>query len=255
MQQLTHNGTQGRSYGGDPNLIHIPDHHREDVGKAIADTLTAFMRTLGTLGVGHEVELYDADKPLCPGCYMIALFDAAVELAKREGQPVKELGLSMAQLFTKLAEEGAYRATEEMTVISAPAVSFPTAIPSGELIPKRYIGAELTRNKANTELFREMVRIAYGRNDPVMVGHHIGFEIGDDFTTENEIPSADTLIFDHDIMRAVFGERYIDVMIECAKRPVGMRDECLKAHFLALAQVTENEQQRASDDGMPVVML
>jgi hypothetical protein len=48
---------------------------------------------------------------------MIALFDAAVELAKRERQPVQELGKSMAQLFTKLANEGEYRATEEMTVI------------------------------------------------------------------------------------------------------------------------------------------
>jgi hypothetical protein len=120
MQKLTHNGTDGRSYGGDPNLVHIPDHHRADVGKAIADELTALMRMVGTLGVGHVAEPYEGDKPLCPGCYMIALFDAAVELAKREGQPVKELGLSMAQLFMRLAMEGEYRATEEMIVISAP---------------------------------------------------------------------------------------------------------------------------------------
>lgn len=119
MQKLTHNGTDGRSYGGDPSLIHIPDHHRTDVGRAVADMLTATMHTLATLGVGHDAEAYDSDKPLCPGCYMIALFDAAIELAKREGQPVQELGLSMAQLFKKLAEEGEYRATEEMTVVTA----------------------------------------------------------------------------------------------------------------------------------------
>jgi len=118
MQKLTHNGTGGRSYGGDPNLVHIPDHHRADVGREIADTLTATMRLLATLGVGHDVEAYEGDKALCPGCYMIALFDAAVELAKREGQPVRELGLSMAQLFTRLAAQGEYRATEEMTVVS-----------------------------------------------------------------------------------------------------------------------------------------
>lgn len=120
MNKLSHNGTDGRSYGGDPSLVHIPDHHREDIGKAVADTLTALMRAMGTLGVGHAPEPYEGDKPLCPGCYMIALFDAAVTLAQREGQPVKELGLSMAQLFTKLAQEGAYRATEEMTVICQP---------------------------------------------------------------------------------------------------------------------------------------
>jgi hypothetical protein len=117
MQKLTHNGTDGRSYGGDPDLVHIPDHHRTDVGKAVADQLTAIMRMVGTLGVGHTPESYESDKPLCPGCYMIALFDAAVELAKREGQSVKELGMSMAQLFNKLAWEGEYRATEEMTVV------------------------------------------------------------------------------------------------------------------------------------------
>lgn len=119
MQKLTHNGTDGRSYGGDPSLIHIPDHHRADVGKAVADMLTATMKALATLGVGHDAESYDSDKPLCPGCYMIALFDASIELAKREGQSVQELGLSMAQLFTKLAQEGEYRATEEMTVVTA----------------------------------------------------------------------------------------------------------------------------------------
>jgi hypothetical protein len=120
MQKLTHNGTGGRSYGGDPSLIHIPDHHRADVGRAVADMLSATMRTIATLGVGHDAEPYDTDKPLCPGCYMIALFDAAIELAKREGQSVQELGLSMAQLFLKLAAEGEYRATEEMVVVSEP---------------------------------------------------------------------------------------------------------------------------------------
>lgn len=118
MQTLTHSGTDGRTYGGDPSLVHIPDHHRVDVGKAIADSLTAIMRMVGTLGVGHDAEPYEGDKALCPGCYMIALFDASIELAKREGQSVQELGYSMAQLFTKLAEQGEYRATEEMIVIS-----------------------------------------------------------------------------------------------------------------------------------------
>lgn len=118
MQQLTHNGTDGRTYGGDPSLIHIPDRHRTDVGKALADSLTATMRTLATLGIGHDPEPYDSDKPLCPGCYMIALFDAAVELARREGQPAQELGRSMAALFAGLAKDGAYRPTEEMIVIS-----------------------------------------------------------------------------------------------------------------------------------------
>lgn len=125
MQKLTHNGSDGRTYGGDPSLIHIPDHHRADFGRAIADTVTSTMRLLGTLGVGHDIEPYDGDKALCPGCYMIGLFDALVELAKRDGQSVQELGASMAELFTQLAVNGEYRPTEEMIVRDRlPGVSF-----------------------------------------------------------------------------------------------------------------------------------
>ena len=122
MNKLTHNGTGGRAYGGDPDLIHIPDHHRADVGVAIASQVDALMRVLGVLGVGHEPAPMDSEKPLCPGCYMIALFDAAVELARREGQPVTELGYSMAQMFYSLAQDGSYRPTEEMVVTGSPSL-------------------------------------------------------------------------------------------------------------------------------------
>lgn len=116
MRKLTHNGTEGRAYGGDPSLVHIPDHHRADVGRSIAVMLESEMRTLGTLGFGHEPKPYDSDAPICPGCYMIALFDAAVWLAKGTGQDVRELGCSMAYLFARLAECGEYQPTEEMIV-------------------------------------------------------------------------------------------------------------------------------------------
>jgi hypothetical protein len=47
---------------------------------------------------------------------MIMAFDGLVELAKREGQTVQELGYSMANLFIELATNGEYRPTEEMIV-------------------------------------------------------------------------------------------------------------------------------------------
>lgn len=120
MGKLSHNGTAGRTYGGDPSLVHIPDHHRTDVGRAIANELESLMRLLGSLGVGHEAKSPEADDPLCPGCYMIALFDAAVILAERTGQDVRELGASMAGLFTGLAEGGKYQPTEEMIIVCVP---------------------------------------------------------------------------------------------------------------------------------------
>lgn len=112
MNRLTHSGTDGR----DPALVHIPDHHRADVGRMLATQLEAEMRMLATLGLGHDPKPYDGADALCPGCYMIALFDAAVFLAERTGQDVRELGHSMAALFSALAADGDYRPTEEMIV-------------------------------------------------------------------------------------------------------------------------------------------
>lgn len=114
--KLTHNGSDGRTYGGDPNLVHIPDHHRADVGRHVANELESVMRLLGTLGVGHEAKPATGEDPLCPGCYMIALFDAVVEIARRTGQSPHELGASMAGLFVELAEDCSFRPTEEMIV-------------------------------------------------------------------------------------------------------------------------------------------
>lgn len=116
MNKLTHAGTSGRTYGGDPALVHIPDGHRGDVGRNIALVLESEMRLLASLGVGHEPKPYESGDVLCPGCYMIALFDAAVILADKTGQDVRELGHSMADLFQRLADGGRYQPTEEMVV-------------------------------------------------------------------------------------------------------------------------------------------
>lgn len=114
---LTHNGTSGRSYGGDPELIHIPDHHRGDVGKMVAQSVDEIMRLIHTLEQGREgYASTPTASTLCPGCYMIALFDGLVELAKRTGQPVSELAHTMSNAFAKLAADGEYRMTEEIEV-------------------------------------------------------------------------------------------------------------------------------------------
>lgn len=47
------------------------------------------------------------DKPLCPGCYMIALVAAAMTLAKRNGQSLRELGMTMSHYFFRVAEKAA----------------------------------------------------------------------------------------------------------------------------------------------------
>lgn len=96
---------------------------------------------------------------------------------------------------------------------------------------KDYLGFENQRNKENADLYTRLIRAAIGkdRNVAVLIGHHLTFELDGDLDTENEIPSADCLMFDHDLMRAVFGpERYINIMRDLASVPCDQRDAMLR---------------------------
>lgn len=99
MHTLTHNGTAGRTYGGDPDLVHIHDGDRKAVGRMLAGFLEMQMRYQSPKGP-------DLNAPLCPGCYMVALVDAAIDLAAGSGQSLRELGHTMSQAFADLAEQG-----------------------------------------------------------------------------------------------------------------------------------------------------
>lgn len=102
--------TLGRVYGGDKRLVHIPDHHRADVGKAVAAFIDARMREVQTFNLPPTA-------PLCPGCYMVVIIDAAIALAEADGQDPCELGRSLAHAFAHVAEGRAYAYTEEVEVI------------------------------------------------------------------------------------------------------------------------------------------
>jgi hypothetical protein len=112
--QLTHNGSDGRTYGGDPSLVHIPDHHRRTVGALLAGHLDHYMRERS-----EQIPAAPENAPLCPGCYMIALIDCAIHLAKVNGQDVRELGKTMAEAFANIAANGDYDSSliEEIHVI------------------------------------------------------------------------------------------------------------------------------------------
>lgn len=98
-----------RVYGGKPNYVHIPDGKRKMVGQDIAQFVDSLMRVLSE-GDGSK------SKPLCPGCFMIALFNAAVYLADQNGQSRSELGRSMAAAFQALADNPQAGLTEEMAI-------------------------------------------------------------------------------------------------------------------------------------------
>jgi len=109
-----HLGTYDRVYGGNPELVHIKDKHRRELGKGFAMALDSVMR--------ERAEMDATGKALCPGCYMIALYDAAVYLAQDNGQSLSELGHTMAWAFTQLAQ-GTLNLTEEIHVMVDPEAS------------------------------------------------------------------------------------------------------------------------------------
>ena len=83
-----------------------------------------------------------------------------------------------------------------------------------------YLTQENERNKAFAPLYTAMVKLAFGADEAVIVGHHVAFiDPSGDLNSEREIPSADALLFDHTIMRAVFGDDALEIMREAATIP------------------------------------
>ncbi len=103
-------------YRGHPELVHIDDGKRSFAGEEVAAHLTVQMRRHAS---GRTLQQRALQK-LCPGCYMVALFDAAIAMADQNGQSRKELALSMANAFTKLVVNPQGGMTEEIQVILDP---------------------------------------------------------------------------------------------------------------------------------------
>ena len=101
---------------------------------------------------------------------------------------------------------------------------------------KDYLGTENARNKANAALFTALLQAAFGPDIDVLVGHHITFERHGQIDSENEVPSADTLIFDHAIMFKVFGERALSIMLRAAAKPCEQREELVAGEYAALVE-------------------
>lgn len=102
---------------------------------------------------------------------------------------------------------------------------------------KDYLTVEDARNRANAKLFRAIIQAAFGSQDDVTIGHHLSFQPHGDIENLNEIPSADTLIFDHDLMRRVFGDNAIRVMQRLCMYPCDTRDAELQRLFNARAEL------------------
>lgn len=91
---------------------------------------------------------------------------------------------------------------------------------------KDYLSWENARNRRAHKLFQDILHEAFGSDEEVVIAHHLTFDgAGDD---PDEIPSADTMIFDHDIARVIWGEaNYIGVLLQLAATPCDQRDALL----------------------------
>lgn len=101
----------GMVYRGACDLVHIADGERAIMGDKLAHELADMMRRDAVdNGSRTYAQVYGEPgqraQDLCAGCYMVALFNAAVTLAKENGQSLSELGRSMSQAFASLAEGG-----------------------------------------------------------------------------------------------------------------------------------------------------
>lgn len=98
---------------------------------------------------------------------------------------------------------------------------------------KDCLGYENERNKKNAALYTAILQKAWGQSTDVLIGHHLCTEQNHELKTENEIPSADTLIFDHEVMGKIFGGKSVAIMMSLAARPAETRDALLVDYFVA----------------------
>lgn len=95
---------------------------------------------------------------------------------------------------------------------------------------------ENDRNAVYSEMWKDIIREAFGVQD-VICGHHLVYVAtyqdaqGFPITVVEEIPSADTLVFNHDVMKKLFGLSYLNVLAVLAREPVETRDAKLAALY------------------------
>lgn len=113
---------------------------------------------------------------------------------------------------------------------------------------KDYLMAENNRNHKNHRLYERLMRLAVGDDARVLVAHHLTFDVAKGGEEEpNEIPSADTLMFCHELMTRVFGPSAMAIMAQLAVRPVegGERD----AHLENMLSLRERVLKTEVDHG------
>lgn len=97
---------------------------------------------------------------------------------------------------------------------------------AGQVAGETWLAQERARNVAHRSLFARLCNIAFGADCVVLVGHHVTYQHANG--DGDEIASADTLLFSHVLMRAVFGDDAPRHMAQMAQLMPGEREEYLE---------------------------
>jgi len=95
----------------------------------------------------------------------------------------------------------------------------------------RVIGPfENDRNGESSQLFKDIIREVFNAGD-VIIAHHLVYVAVDkrsdgfEYQIVEEIPSADALIFNHDVAKKLWGMEYKDKLVQLALEPIETRDK------------------------------
>lgn len=113
-------GTLGRIYGGNPELVHVPDGMRTALGQKLAKDAENSIRMVSASHNDNARYKESYQYPLCPGCYMVVGFNMMVTLASRNGQSITEMARSMKEAFAKLERCSLAECIEEIEVLLDP---------------------------------------------------------------------------------------------------------------------------------------
>lgn len=116
MSQMQNKGTEGRVYGGNPDLLHVPDGQRANLGHLVSAFLEGQMRENAENRTDRQKEM----QLLCVGCTMVVMFNASIVTADDNGQSRKELARCMINAYQKLLDDPEAGLTEEIKVLLDP---------------------------------------------------------------------------------------------------------------------------------------
>lgn len=96
---------------------------------------------------------------------------------------------------------------------------------------------ENDRNALGSDLFKAIIREAYGVHDCIIAHHLVYVRVehrdGFDYQIVEEVPSADALIFDHIVARKIWGPDFKQVLMQLASEPCDTRDALLAKLYKA----------------------